>query len=119
MSRLAHQPKVIGPYEVLDVLSGLHLLRHSPPAERRRQLIWSDGKTYPVEVVPGGLEQIDVDGRPMVLRRYTVTGLRERGARFWAAQGDIWLSDDARAVPVEILYRRRPFGALRLTLVEP
>jgi hypothetical protein len=104
--------------DAIDIVSGIHMLRQSPPDRPRRQTAWSDGKLYPVLVIPRGYDKRKIGGQAMILRRFTISGLREPGKRFWKTSGDIWLTDDDRAVPAEILYSRG-LGQLRLTLVDP
>ena len=101
----------------IEIISGLHLMRLSPPTEPERVTAWSDGKVYPVMITPHGLEQREVNGRLRILRHFSITGIREKGQGFFKAQGHIYLADDEEATPVEIHYRRK--GArLRLTLDE-
>jgi hypothetical protein len=104
--------------DAIDIISGIHMLRRSPPDRPRRQTAWSDGKLYPVLVNPRGYEKRKIGDQPMILRRFTISGFREPGQRFWKSRGDIWLTDDDRAIPAEILYSRG-LGQLRLTLVDP
>jgi len=104
--------------EVIDVLSGLQQLRSAPGSATSRTTIWSDGKTYPVTVAPKGMETREIDGRKMPLRLFELRGSKVEGERFWKARADVWLSADADALPVEMLYRQS-LGRLRLTLIEP
>lgn len=104
--------------EVIDVLSGLQLLRHEPSSATGRDTIWSDGKTYPVEVTGRGTQTLDVNGREVPVRMYQLRGVRQEGKRRWKARADVWLSADDDALPVEMLYRQS-LGRLRLTLIEP
>lgn len=101
----------------IDIVSGLHLLRLAPPTEPGRITAWSGGKVYPILVTPRGLEQREIHGRLLLVRHFSVTGIREPGQYFFKPQGDIWLEDSDEAIPVEILYRRRGLR-LRLTLDE-
>ena len=41
---------------VLDIASGIYSIRQDPPEKPRRMEIWSDGKIYPVVVMPLGVE---------------------------------------------------------------
>ncbi len=41
---------------VFDVASGIYSIRQDPPDKARRMEIWSDGKIYPVVVIPLGDE---------------------------------------------------------------
>lgn len=85
----------------LDIISGLHLMRLSPPTEARRITAWSDGKVYPVMVTPHGLEQREVNGRLLIVRHISVQGIREKGQGFFKAHWDsclrrLWPWGDTR-----------------------
>lgn len=104
--------------EVVDVLTGLQLIRREPPESPRMLVVWSDGKVYPVVVVPRGAGgRGDGEGSERT-RHYAIRGVREAGSRMWKAEAEIWLSEGDPGVPVEILFRRG-LGVLRLTLSEP
>ena len=102
---------------VIDVLGGLQLLRFSPPGSVERRTIWSDEKLYPVTVASSGLQRRSVGGREVTVRHLAIRGVKERGARRWAARADLWLTNDEAGTPLEILYSQS-LGQLRLTLVD-
>jgi hypothetical protein len=104
--------------EVIDVLSGLQQLRRQPLGATDRNRLWSDGKTYPVEVSSRGTETRELNGRDVAVRVYELRGAKQTGERFWKARAEVRLTADARALPVEMLYRQS-LGRLRLTLIEP
>lgn len=104
--------------DVLDVLSGLQVMRYSAPTRPQSRSIWSSGKTYPVRVLLGPTESRTVFGQPTPVRKLSIRGERVPGQRYWSAYADIWLTDDPRALPVEIFYKQS-LGRLRLLLVEP
>lgn len=104
--------------DVVDVVSGIHLLRRSPPDKPRRLTVWSDRKLYPVVVSPQGHAFVEVGGERVLSRRFSVRGVREPGRRRWNAEAEIALADGDSAVPVEILYRRA-YGSLKLELAAP
>ena len=82
--------------------------------------IWSDGKTYPVVVVPLGDEARRIAGRPVSTRRLSVRGVELPGRRLFKGKLDLWLAKDEDATPVEILIDRRGVGVhLELTRYEP
>ncbi len=91
---------------VIDVASGIYLLRQTPPAASRRMRIWSDGKIYPVAVEPVGREARRIGSREIAVRHYAVRGVQEEGARFWKGKLDLFLAEDAAATPVEIRLAR-------------
>ena len=109
---LASQPGI-------DMLSELQLLRISPPQAPCHHSIWSDGKLYRVLVTPDRQPVARwIADRRIALRRVSVRGVRAPGEPFWKGVGEIWFTEDGRALPVEIRLRRK-FGQLRLVLLEP
>jgi hypothetical protein len=101
----------------LDLLAELQMLRRSPPVAPQRQAIWSGGVVYSVLVTPNGRAIREIGGRRIEARHYSIRGVREPGQPYWKSRAEIWLTDDARAVPVEIVLRGRQVRLL-LTLVE-
>lgn len=91
---------------VIDVVSAIQLLRRDPPTAPRAMEIWSDGKLYPVLVVPLGDEEREISGRRVRARHFTVRAAPLPGRRLWKGQLDLWLADDEVATPVEILVER-------------
>jgi len=92
---------------VLDVASGIYSIRQDPPDKPRRMEIWSDGKIYPVVVMPLGTETRKMrDGRQINVRRYSIRGIEVPGRRKWKGKLDLWLARDAAATPVEIVISR-------------
>ena len=114
-----HRTKTVdlSEYEVIDVLSGLQQLRYLASKRAGRHLIWSDGKVYPVEVSIGPLERRQVGGGEVMARHLAVRGLREPKRHLWKASAELWLTDDAAAVPVEIIFHQA-LGRLRMTLAD-
>lgn len=107
----------IGDIGVIDVVSGIDLLRRRRPVMQQRLEIWSDGKRYPVIVLPRGPETKRVAGRAVETQHLSVRGLSIPGRSFWRGALDLWLADDESATPVEIAVSRS--GArVRLTLIE-
>ncbi|MEE8137482.1 MAG: hypothetical protein V3T81_01210 [Thermoanaerobaculia bacterium] len=102
--------------EVIDFASGIHLLRRNPPDRPRRMTIWSNGKLYPVDVLPTGTEIRRLFGERVRVRSYAIRGARVGGQRYWKGKLDLFLADDELSTPVEIRILRR--GAkVRLELV--
>jgi hypothetical protein len=92
---------------VLDIASGIYAIRQDPPEKPRRMEIWSDGKIYPVVVIPLGIENRKArDGKTMQVRRYSIRGVELPGRRKWKGKLDLWLARDEAATPVEILISR-------------
>jgi hypothetical protein len=82
--------------------------------------IWSDGKTYPVVVLPLGDEMRRIAGRSIATRRLSVRGVEQPDRRFFKGKLDLWLARDERATPVEILIDRRGVGVhLEITNFQP
>ncbi len=102
---------------VIDIASGIYQIRRDPPLETRQMRIWSDGKTYPVEVQPLGEETRKLPGgRKVETRHYVIHGLDLAGERHWKGQLELWLAEDDVSTPVEIQYDRSLLGVrLRLS----
>jgi len=93
---------------VLDIASGIYSIRQDPPEKTRRMEIWSDGKIYPVVVIPLGVESRRTrEGKKLDVRHYSIRGIDvpERGNR-WKGKLDLWLARDEASTPVEILLSR-------------
>ena len=101
--------------DVVDIASGIYLLRQDPPTQRRRMRIWSDGKVYPVVVIPGARGTRRIHGRNIPVRHYSIVGVDEPGERPWRGRMELWLAEDAAATPVEILIERS-WAGVRLEL---
>ncbi|HEV2844505.1 MAG TPA: DUF3108 domain-containing protein [Thermoanaerobaculia bacterium] len=92
---------------VLDIASGIYSIRQDPPTKARRMEIWSDGKVYPVVVMPLGTQARKLrDGKKIDVRHYSIRGIDVPGRRKWKGKLDLWLARDAAATPVEIVISR-------------
>lgn len=91
---------------VLDVAAGIFAIRRDPPEKSRRMEIWSDGKIYPVVVMPRGTETRKLSGRSIKTRHYSIRGVEIPGRRKWKGKMDLWLTTDQAATPVEIVISR-------------
>jgi len=92
---------------VLDIASGIFAIRNDPPTKTRRMEIWSDGRIYPVVVMPLGLEKRKLPkGEVVQARHYSIRGISIPGRNRWKGKLDLWLTPDAAATPVEILISR-------------
>lgn len=107
----------IGDAGIIDVATAIYALRRDPPTGPRSLEIWSDGKLYPVVVLPRGLVEREIDGRRLRARHYAVRPVETPGRRLWKGEMDLWLADDAAATPVEIVVARSS-ARVRLLLVE-
>jgi hypothetical protein len=103
---------------VIDVVSGIWAIRRDPPARPRQMEIWSDGKVYPVVVLPRGRETRTIADREIATRHFTVKGYDVPGKRRWKGTLELWLAEDAASTPVEIRIERR-LADLRLELQNP
>jgi hypothetical protein len=103
---------------VLDIASGIYSIRRDPPARPRRMEIWSDGKVYPVVVVPLGEEMRRLPAGQVRARHYSIRGVAVRGQRRWKGKLDLWLAADEAATPVEIRLSRN-LADVHLVLLEP
>lgn len=91
---------------VLDVASGIYSIRRNPPERPRHLEIWSDGKIYPVVVVPLGEEVRTTPAGKVKARHYSIRGVQAEGRRRWKGKLDLWLAADEAATPVEIRLSR-------------
>jgi hypothetical protein len=105
----------LGGGSVTDIVSGIYAIRRDPPAATRHMEIWSDGKIYPVMVIPKGEATRKIDGKAVATRHYTVRGYKTPDGRFWKGALELWLAKDAAATPVEI-HITRDLAALQLRL---
>jgi uncharacterized protein DUF3108 len=104
---------------VLDVASGIYSIRQDPPDKARRMEIWSDGKIYPVVVIPLGPETRKTrGGKTLEVRHYSIRGIDTPGRRRWKGKLDLWLAQDEAATPVEIMLSRN-LADLHLQLTSP
>ncbi|HSL83084.1 MAG TPA: DUF3108 domain-containing protein [Thermoanaerobaculia bacterium] len=104
---------------VIDVASGIYQIRRDLPEKPRRMRIWSDGKIYPVVVLPVGDEVRTLPGgRRVETVHYRIRGVDLPGERFWKGHMDLWLAKDAGHTPVEIHFDRTLMG-VRLRLDQP
>jgi Protein of unknown function (DUF3108) len=95
-----------------DIASGIYLLRRDPPTTGREIEIWSDGKLYPVRIVPHGLELRRVGDRRIETRHFSILGVRKPDRRLWKGSLELWLATDAAATPIAIAVSRRGAGVL-------
>jgi hypothetical protein len=103
--------------DVIDLASGILLVRRDPPTLRRRMRIWSSGRLYPVVVEPRGERRAEFRGRQAKVRVYAITGYRVPGEREWKGGLELHLADDAAATPVEMVVLNKGVRA-RLRLDE-
>lgn len=101
--------------EVMDIVSGIYAIRRDPPRAARHMEIWSDGKIYPVVVIPKGEVTRTIDGRQIPTRHYSVRGYKTPDGRYWKGTLELWLAKDAAATPVE-MHITRDLAALQLRL---
>ena len=102
---------------VKDIVAGILDLRHDPPDAPRPMEIWSDGKIYPVVVIPKKREERKIGDREVMTRRYSIEGVDVEDRRRWKGSMELWLAEDEAATPVEIRLERR-LANLHLRLVD-
>lgn len=100
---------------VRDIVAGIRALRLDPPDKPRPMEIWSDGKIYPVIVIPKNREMRRLGDREVPVRRYTVRGVEMEGRGRWKGSMELWLAKDPVSTPVEIQLERS-LAKLRLEL---
>jgi hypothetical protein len=104
--------------DVIDVASGIFHLRRDPPDETIELQVWSDGKLYPVEVVPLGTETRKISGKRILVRGYAVRGLDVKGRPRFKDKYFLYFAEDGAATPVEII-GKRGLVSVRIQLVDP
>ena len=103
--------------DVIDLASGILLVRRNPPKQRRKMRIWSNGKLYPVIIEPHGVGRAEFRGQETRVRRYSISGYRVPGEREWKGGLELVLADDESATPVEMFVLNKGVRA-RLELDE-
>lgn len=103
---------------VLDISCAIYSIRHEPPHKATDMEIWSDGKVYPVTVLPLGDEARTVSGQQVTARHFAIRGRDLPDRRHWTAKVDFWLAKDSAATPVEIQISRN-LADVRLELLPP
>lgn len=111
-----HRVRPIPAMQMKDVLTGIYFLRQKAsnmtgPVESE---IFSDGKLYPVVYKPDGRELLVVAGRKVPTTTFRITAAAGAERR-WPGGVKVWLTDDARHVPVRLEIQRN-FATLRLDL---
>lgn len=91
---------------LIDVVSAIQLLRREPPTNALRLEIWSDGRLYPVVVLPRERARRKLPGGEVEAQRYSVHGVPLPDRKLWKGELDIWIAADASATPVEIVVSR-------------
>jgi Protein of unknown function (DUF3108) len=100
---------------VLDISCAIYTLRHEVFDRPRDMEIWSDGKVYPITVIPMADEVRTISNRNVETRHFAIRGRDLPERRKWTAKVDFWLAKDSAATPVEIQISRR-LADLRLEL---
>ena len=100
---------------VLDISCAIYTLRHEAFDKPRDMEIWSDGKIYPITVVPMGNEVRTISNQSVETRHIAIRGRDLPERRKWTAKVDFWLAKDPASTPVEIQISRR-LADLRLEL---
>ena len=72
----------------------------------RRMEIWSDGKVYPVVVIPQGVEKRTLAGKRIDVLKFSIRGIDVPDRDRWKGRLDLWLARDEASTPVEILISR-------------
>lgn len=91
---------------VLDIVAGIYVLRQDPPELPRKMKIWSDGKIYPVLVIPKGEETRRIGGKKIATLHLVVKGIETEARRRWKGSLELWLARDEARTPVEIRIQR-------------
>ena len=101
----------------LDLASSIYYLRQELPTEAQEAQIWSSGKLNPVIIQPRGRGRSEWRGKSVATRSYSIRGLPKPGRFRWRGRMDLVLTDDERAIPLEIVVVRKGMH-IRLELVD-
>ena len=93
--------------KVTNIVSAIEMLRRDPPTAPKRLEIWSDGRLYPVLVLPRGTETRKLDGKPVPTTHLEVRGLKLPDRKIWKGELDLWIANDPLATPVEIQVEKK------------
>lgn len=91
---------------LIDVVSAIQLLRREPPESALRLEIWSDGRLYPVVVLPRESGRRKLPGGEVAARHYSVHGVPVPDRKLWKGELDLWIAEDDASTPVEIVVSR-------------
>ena len=81
-------------------------------------MIWSSGRLNPIMIRPGRRGSALWRGRRVATRSYSIRGISKPGQPKWEGKMDLVLTDDERAVPLEIMVVRKGLR-IRLEVIEP
>lgn len=84
-----------------DLLGALAYLRSLPPEREARFGVFENRRLYRVEAHPAGPDEIEVPAGRFRARRYRVDAQAAGGERP-VREIDLWLSDDARRLPLKL-----------------
>lgn len=103
--------------DMRDILTGIYFLRRNAATMERplTSEIYSDGKLYPVVFKPGARHSFIVAGEKVEARAYDIEAAPGETSKKWTGGLRVWLTDDARHVPVRIEIRKN-FASLQLDL---
>lgn len=103
--------------DMRDILTGIYFLRRNAETMERPLTsdIYSDGKLYPVVFKPGKRHSFIVAGEMVEARAYDIEAAPGEASKKWPGGLRVWLTDDARHVPVRIEIRKN-FASLQLDL---
>lgn len=100
--KVENKIKAIPDHDMRDVLTAIYYLRQN--AARIKAPIhtsfYTDGKEYPVIFRPVGTKTFTIEGKQMTALGFEI--LDAPGGKKWEGGVKVWLSDDARRIPVRI-----------------
>ncbi len=103
--------------QVIDVASGIHLVRERRPDTPLNLSIWSDGKIYPVVIEPRGWKSLSLPAGRQLAELFAIRPRSVPGQRPWSGRIDLYLENGEAARPVAIVVDRR-WAKVELELVE-
>lgn len=103
--------------DVRDVLTAIQFLRVSAQSllSPMTSTVYSGGKAYPVRIAPMGNTTLNVRGATVATTEFCISAAPGAAAKY-PGEVRLWISSDARRVPVRIELAQR-FATLRLDLM--
>lgn len=106
-----------GEVAALDLASSIHYLREELPLQAEEAEIWASGRLNPVVIEPTGRGLATLKGEPVATRAYAIRGVSKKGRPKWRGEMELVLTDDDKAVPLEIVVTRNGMR-IRLELID-
>jgi hypothetical protein len=95
---------------VFEFASAIRRFRQELPRKTEEIQVWSDGKEYPVLIIPRGVETLKTGYRA---RRFATESVQREGEKKYGLSFELWFQDEDPHPPVRLTGKK---GVLRVTL---